>query len=133
MVFGYFLDGIGKKLLPFSKSVFSSFSICEASCKNKKYLHLRQKMVYLGIFGYLELLSFQSFAKKTPINAQFENNIVIWNQLPQIYVLAKFWEKKWKWLNLWPKMPCLYFWAETLEKLLPYLKSASSILSKMSF
>ena len=39
-----------KKLLPFSKSVPSNFSICEVSYENKKYLHLRQKMLYLDIF-----------------------------------------------------------------------------------
>ena len=32
-------------------SVPSNFSIGEASCKIKKYLHLGQKMLYLGIFG----------------------------------------------------------------------------------
>ena len=40
-----FLAGIWKKSVP------SNYSICEVSHKNKKYLHLEQKMINLGIFG----------------------------------------------------------------------------------
>ena len=46
-----FLAGIWKKILPFSKSVPSIFLICGVSCKNKNYLHLQQKILYLDIFG----------------------------------------------------------------------------------
>ena len=41
----------GKKLLPFTKSVPSNFSLCKVSWKNKKYLDLGQKMLYLEFFG----------------------------------------------------------------------------------
>ena len=45
-----FLARIWNKILPFSKSVPLSFSIYEVSCKIKKYLHLGQIMLHLGIF-----------------------------------------------------------------------------------
>ena len=51
----------------------------------------------------------------------------IWNQHLQISVIAKFCEDK-KCLNLGPKMP--YLGIRFLEKLLLYLKSAPSNLSK---
>ena len=50
-VFEYFLARIWKKSLPISKSVPSSFSICEILCKNGKCLHIGQKILYLAIFG----------------------------------------------------------------------------------
>ena len=75
-----FLAGIWKKLLPFLKSVPSNFSIWKVSCKNKKYLHLAQKMLYLGNFGLkfkkaivifeisdFEFVYLQNFLKKIKI------------------------------------------------------------------
>ena len=40
-----------KQLLSFLKSVRSNFSAWKVSEKNKKYLRLEQKMLYLDIFG----------------------------------------------------------------------------------
>ena len=60
-----FFAGIWKKLLPFSKSVSLNFSIWKDSWKNKKHLHLGQKLLYLGILG----LEFEKIIVIFEINA----------------------------------------------------------------
>ena len=35
----------------FGWNIKKIISICKVPCKNKKYLHLGQKLLYLGIFG----------------------------------------------------------------------------------
>ena len=71
-IWKFFGWNLKKKLLP--------FLICELSCKNKKYLHLGRKMLYLSIFELefekaivifeidaLEFLKFEKFGAKRKI------------------------------------------------------------------
>ena len=52
-----FLTGFEKKTIAIFEISFLEFSICEVSCKNKKYLRLGQKMLDFGIFR----LEFEKF------------------------------------------------------------------------
>ena len=65
-------------------------SICEASCKIKKYLHLGQKN---ALFGYFRVRIRKSHCH-------------IWNQRPHICLIANLVQNK-KSLNLGPKIPNL--------------------------
>ena len=85
-----FVVGILKKLLPFSKSVPSNFPICEVSCRTKQYLHLGQKMMYLGI-----------------LRQEFEKVIVIFETNTLELVLSVKFSAKQKFLNLGGEMPYL--------------------------
>ena len=61
-----FLAGIWQKLLPFSKSVPSNFSICEVSSKNKENTYnCDKKMLYFDILG----LEFEKAIAISEINA----------------------------------------------------------------
>ena len=126
--------------------------------KKLKCLDLGPKMPYLGILGkifrktfvifqigtlkfvylqnFLKKQKFLNFGPKMPdlgiLGLEFEKKYChIWNQHSRIFVNAKFREKK------MPKFGIKnalfgYFWARIFKKILSYLKSAPSNLSKMS-
>ena len=115
-LFEWFLMEFEKKLLPFSKSVPSNFSICEVSYENKKYLHLRQKMLYLDIFeleiSVLEFVLQQPLVEtKKSLNLganmpdwgifglELENYIIILEISTLEIISFQNFVKKWKWLN----------------------------------
>ena len=50
-VFEYFWLEFEKSCCHFRNQFPQIFSLCEVSCKTKKYLHLRQKKFYLDNFG----------------------------------------------------------------------------------
>ena len=50
------------------------FSICEDSCKDKKYLYLGQKLLYVCIFG----LEFEKAIVIFEINASNLSNCIVW-------------------------------------------------------
>ena len=77
----------------------SNCSLCEASCKIKKYLHLGQKILYLGIF-----------------QLEFEKAIVIFEISALKFVWLQIWQKKQKCLNLKPKMSDLGICGLEFEK-----------------
>ena len=128
----YFWLNLKNKPLPFSKSVPSNFSICEVSCKNKRYLHSQQKM-FIWIFPGWNSKKPLSYLKLTPSNlinckvcckikilkignknawfvyfwaVMWKYYCHIWN--PRIWLVGKFSAKKKKKkknnLNLGPKM-----------------------------
>ena len=84
--------------MPFFKLVSLNFPICEVSCKNKKYLHLGQKMLYVGIFG-LEFKKPLSYLKSTPSNL---SNFKVWWRIKNSYIcnndalIGCFWQQFWR-------------------------------------
>ena len=57
-----------------------NFSISEASCKNKKHLHLGQKLVYFGIFAL------KSYLKSAPSNL---SNCKVWCEIKILKLESK--------------------------------------------
>ena len=103
-----FFAGIWRKLLPFFKSVPLNFSICEGSCKNKKYLHIGQKLHYLGIFG----LEFENTIVIFDINALEFSNCNVWCKIKTLKFTTKniwfvyFWAGIWKYFyHIWNQRP----------------------------
>ena len=50
-LFGYVWLELKKKTIAIFEISTLEFSICEVLSKNKKYLHLGHKVLYLGVFG----------------------------------------------------------------------------------
>ena len=67
-VLGYSLAGIWKKILPFSKSTPSTFSVSEVLCKSKKYLSSREKKCFTWVFSDWNSKNPFSYLKSSPSN-----------------------------------------------------------------
>ena len=129
-VLGYFLAGIWKKILPFSKSTPSTFSVTEVLCKSKQYLSSREKKCFTWVFSDWNSKNPFSYLKSSPSNlskfgakiktlklgtknALIRNHCHIEHQRPRICLIAKFGEKI-KILKFGTKNALFeYFWVGT--------------------